>query len=267
MDKPVRQRSWWDGRTDLTWVGTRPEVNGRWDDYDMVQTYAGKHKGCSAVIILGGPSIAGFDPGDEYDIVISCNGAIQVYADVSDYWLCMENFAPEFDMPGFDLPIKGLKVVSFKIWNRFLDKKDILCVTRTRPPEGGVWNPLVYEWGLQNGPVMINRKKHLKVAQPVGTVALQALHWAAFIGATRIKTIGMDLCFRDGVQHGYPYPRTPVENRFWYPSMFTKYRGMDTTWYWIDTAAYLLEVRDLLQHNGIVWEDMSNGLLQAMEAE
>lgn len=105
---------------------------------------------------------------------------------------------------------------------------------------------------------------YLKTPQPVGTIGLQCLHWVGILGCTKVDTVGWDMCFKYGLHYGYKYPPITTENAFWSKEMFVNKYGLDTMWYWIETAEYLKEVKQHLLHHRLVWTDYSNGLLQAM---
>ena len=97
---------------------------------------------------------------------------------------------------------------------------------------------------------------------PVGTVGLQALHFAGILGVSEVHTIGFDLCFKEGQEHHfYKYP-IYESNHYWKAeTMFTKYQDVCTMFFWIDTARYLKQVEDIFERDHLKWTDHSQGLL------
>jgi len=251
----------------MGWREERPCVDKRYDDFAEIKKFKDTYKGGSALIVLGGPSVKDFDMFEargKYDVIMCVNGGIKSFGKYSDFWMCVEALDDDYDMDLVEGEVYGHKLVNFKIWHRFKDKTRMLAVRRgTRIRKLELWEPREYTIGLILGRDMQNTQ-YVNYPQPVGTVGLQCLHWAGILGCTKIDTVGWDLCFKYGLHHGYTYPPITTENRFWGKSMFITKYGLDTMWYWIETADVLIEVKKRLALFNIHWTDHSNGLLQAM---
>jgi hypothetical protein len=98
-----------------------------------------------------------------------------------------------------------------------------------------------------------------KIKFRVGTVAAQLLHLAGILGVKEVHSIGMDFC---GYGHFYQYP-TYQPDRFRTDQMFTRYKGLETQFDWIQGAQWLKSLEWLFARDGLEWHDHSHGLLEA----
>jgi hypothetical protein len=77
-----------------------------------------------------------------------------------------------------------------------------------------------------------------------GTVALQAMHFAALLGAAHLDIIGVELCFAEGVQHYFEPDEEPfLKSMRTFPSWFTavKFKGewCLTHKHFLNSASYI----------------------------
>jgi hypothetical protein len=236
----------------------------------------GIHKGKTFLIILGGPSganarqlISELKP----DITIGANGVIRAMKGDLDYWICMESWDKENPPEWFQDKCRGKRLITWKRYDYLKDKTNAYSVRRGGPKfaEGSIdtWNPREYQGGLYH----CEKFNRPEITAPLtgtfmlGTVAIQCLHFAALVGAKKIYTTGLDLCFRDSGEHWYPEVNYSHSNMWWDERMFTTYKGFRTMWWWVDSAKFLVKARKRLQVVGCEWVDLSDGLYAAMEKE
>lgn len=240
-----------------------------------VMAHADKYLGGKALIVLGGPSAAGWRELHDSinpDVVIGANGANKEIDDL-DYWLCVENMAYPFRkanegeqryidiMEMFQRTGAETRMVNRKSYKFLEDAKNVIKIRRSHIEVEDLENFSFREYGegLINGALM--NRPEVGVPLRAGTVGLQAIHLAGILGVSEIHTIGFDLRLEGDKHHWYKYPIYEA-TRFFTEDMFTEYKDMTTLWFWIDTAKYLQEILPALEKEGITWTDHSNGLIQ-----
>lgn len=212
----------------------------------------GKHEGQSALVVAGGPSGATWR---DYpaDVVIAVNGAIQGCPE-PDYWLGAEiDQRPEWMFT----QTSAQRIVHMHTWKRVFDKDPAMIPVWKSTQED---HPRRFRKGLWLGvPVK-------PFADPqLGTSTLMAMHLAGLMGCREVRTVGFDLCFKDGAeQHWYPERRYGVEHWEEWQCAFVEVEGLKTLRYWHDTAKYLKQVQKTWADQGFYWYDSSDGLLQAL---
>jgi hypothetical protein len=199
--------------------------------HPAMQALRGAHGGSRVLIVGCGPSGASWRKHDEPgSIVIACNAAVTELKKRCDYSISLETSA-EYQPWWTIVPDNGRRVINCRSARLCMDSIE---AGRTIPalrswhlagwqprhyinpaliPEpvwlsesnhyqryatGGVYpngiDPERREFGLLIGPAYYLR-------EAIGSIALQALHFAAYLGASQIDTIGLDFCFKRGVQH------------------------------------------------------------------
>lgn len=253
----------------------------RQDDHLTMAKHEGRYAAGKALVVLGGPSAAGWDQLYSKllpDVLIGVNGVNQMIPWL-DYWLCAENMRYPFEMSqkGVERWVKIMKMyyltgasyrlVNYKSADIVPPGKDLIRIQRSL--EADPYVPEVdlaqftfrkYGGGLLNGPRM-ERPEIVKDLR-CGTVGLQAIHLAGLLGCSEIHTIGYDMCYPEGeAHHWYKYPPY-VGTKFYGKNMFTEHKGLNTMWFWIDTVNYLKKIEPVLEKDGIIWKDHSSGLIQ-----
>lgn len=271
----------------------------RRDEPHVAMSHAGAFDGGRALIVLGGPSGASWKivrDSVKPDVLITVNGVASKIPD-ADYWICSENMNWAFAQStrdGTKLQDRAMALMKMfrggsarvRLVNRLShhllsDSRDTIKIKRShidsrmlphfdfgsydqtelykrfgKNGEGSYWQ------GLMNGPRM-QRPEIIKDIR-LGTVALQALHWAGILGCSRVDTTGMDFCFPTDKHHWYTYPSYVADGRFWLHDPIAYYKGIKTHWFWVDSAEFLLEVEPIMEQQGLIWRDHSSGLLKAM---
>jgi hypothetical protein len=240
-------------------------------DLEAMTALEGMRRDSSCLIILGGPSgadwksaIQKFKP----DLVFGVNGVLRATSGNLDYWLCMETWDRQTPPVWFQDACRGTRIVNNRRYPWLCNKVGALAARRGCPHEcSGVdnWNPRIYGGSLYHKerfhrPELYDANWN-QIA--LGTIAIQALHLAA-LGASRVRTIGLDLCIRGENDHWYPDPPISRRNIWWDERMFTDHCGLRTMYWWIDSAALLMRVQGRFEKYGCHWTDHSEGLLSAM---
>jgi hypothetical protein len=200
------------------------------------------------------------------DFIIGVNGVVCELGARLKYYLNLEAWDWRDGIPrGFNDARPAHRLISWKRYKFLTDTSNVIKVRRGGPVylTGGRWSIREYRNGLATGPA-IKAEQHVKVPTLVGTVAVQALHLAGILGVTMVHTIGLDLCWKNGEHHWHPYPPITADNRYWYPSMLTKYKDLETMHWWIESAEYLATLKTKMKREHLIWQDHSSGLLQAM---
>jgi hypothetical protein len=243
--------------------------------------HAGKYAGGKALIILGGPSAKDWERlRDETrpDVLLGVNGVNACVPNL-DYWLLTENMLRVHGeaQRGSARAIEMMKmvqrtgprvrIVNKKTYRILENQKGAIPIQRCGNLEidqifSSDFSLRRYGNGLWKGALMQRPDILGTLKLAVGTVGLQALHFAGILGVSEVHTIGFNLCFRKGEEHHfYKYPMYE-SSRYWKASqMFTTYRGIATMFYWIDTASYLKQVEGIFERDGLRWIDHSQGLL------
>lgn len=248
------------------------------DDYEAIQKHRGRYVGGTALIVLGGTSGANWTTirdAVQPDIILGANGVNAIIPDL-DYWMLIENMnATAFKLQATgDAKAKSLmemlnrtgaktRLVHHLTYPLLKNTENAIKVNRNGidfadMPTGFSFRQ--YELGYLSGDLMC--RPEITASLRVGTVGLQLLHHAAFTGCDNVHTIGFDLCFKGERHHWYDYPVYEA-NRYWNSKMFTKHRGLDTMWFWLDTALYLKKLLPIFERDGVNWVDHSDGLLKA----
>jgi len=101
---------------------------------------------------------------------------------------------------------------------------------------------------------------------PRGTSLNQMLHLAGALGCTSAHSIGFELCIKDETRHHWYAEELYNEQASRKPHWpVVEYCGLKTFDWWIESAKWLLDLRDLWRQQGFEWTDYSDGLLQRME--
>ncbi len=105
----------------------------------------------------------------------------------------------------------------------------------------------------------------------VGTTMTNAIHFAGILGCSDVYTVGLDLYFPDGEPNHW-YPERDYDEfaditdilgyATWDKSMYVRQYGLRTTWWWIEAANLLTEIKPWMAEQGLYWHDCSDGLLQ-----
>lgn len=230
-----------------------------------------------ALIVLGGPS------GKEWlnlkkqvkpDVVLTANGATRIGA---DYWLLAENM--NFCHNSKDNPRLGkfmhvfdpdndatYQLVNWKNWPLLesygVDFTECVAINRV-PYELDDFTTREYGLGLLNGEMSESEGWEASVKVRKGTVGLQLLHLAGFLGCNEIHSIGWDMHFPDKDKHHWYEHPTYIDGRFRRKEMFVTHKGLATQDWWVETAKYLKKLKPVLERDGIEWIDHSRGLLTA----
>lgn len=244
------------------------------DDSVIMEAITGKYAGKKALIVLGGASAAKWEAlcSEIYpDVLIGVNGVNGVIPYL-DFWLCTENMRNVFAHPNternkalaemYQRTGADIRIVNFKSAEFIKDQTGLIKIKRfgvDDPENPGDFSFRNYGGGLIAGSVYEDKSKASKTLR-VGTVGLQSLHLAGILGCAEVHTIGFDLCFR-GDHHFYAYP-SYESDEVWNVSAFTTYKGLNTLYWWIETAKYMKKIVPLLRRDGIRWIDHSDGLLK-----
>jgi len=248
------------------------------DDYHVVEHHRGQFQGQTALIVLGGPSGKDWERLYEElnpDVLIGVN-AVGANTDKLDFWLCTENMNYPFQqafkgneryqemMRNFNNAKAKVRIVNKKSIGLLTFPRDVVKIQRWGREVEHLDNFTFREYGngLINGARM-QRQDRIRDLR-VGTVGLQALHWAGILGVSEVHTIGFDLCYRkEDKHHWYKYPLYIQDGKYWYGDPFTTYKGIKTTWFWVDTVAYFHHILPVMERDELNWIDHSDGLLQA----
>jgi len=260
----------------------------RMSNFPEIDRHVNRYDGGKALIVLGGQSGERWEAVAKRikpDVVIGVNG---VNAHVPlDYWIIVEggtckNLSTFQDMSplyrlvhsfGFeDLRDKTNAIQIMRVSDidsKTQELEENLLSGNTRIP----FDIRKYGLGLLGGDLM----KHTEALQHdwqrhrCGTVAVQAIHWAGILGVSEIHTIGLDLCFKhgfDGEHHWYPDRQYTEENKFWQKGMFFRYKRLATSWFWFESAEYILKLNRLvLEPAGIKFVDHSRGMIRKLGYE
>lgn len=259
----------------------------RKDDPYGMELYKGAHYGEKALIVLGGSSGAGWkDLRDEIepDVILGANGTCFEIQNL-DYHLVVENMhlAAKYAGRGsqryqkmmeiLDTRYKAkVRLISYLSWDLIQDRQNVVKIKRMGELGDDYEEQLQrfsfreYGDGFLAGPIFAQRGalKSERIKFRVGTVGTQLLHVAGILGVKEVHTIGMDFCFRDQKRHHwYSYP-TYQPDQFRSAAMFTRYKGIDTQWDWVEGALWLNSIEPLFDKAGLKWIDHSHGLLEAM---
>jgi hypothetical protein len=202
----------------------------------------------------------------KFDVVIGLNFATKDFEEQLDFHMILEkNPTQSYESMKTqpyrrDLP----RILNWKSLRLF--PEDICIIKATRHSFGGKPDIKKYEHageeGLLIGPL---GNKNLSV----GSVALNALHFACIIGCDDIYMVGADLMFKDEYDHYYPdhlYRKstTKIKNRS--PIIEVQHDGKayKTTKFFQESAQYIDHVIDTMcRPNNIRVYDFSGGLISA----
>jgi hypothetical protein len=251
------------------------------DQPDKVMELAGKYPHGVALIVLGGPSAAGWEELRDRiqpDVILGANGVNSMIQGL-DVWICSENMnytsrlAASGDARGIEYMEMfhreagaKIKLISHRSWNLLKDTSNCISIRRIGYEADQVpadFSYRVYGDGFMSGWIYDNFR-YMRLRQRVGNAGCQLLHMASILGCTEIFTIGFDMLFRAADHHHfYPYPIYRSDH-FRNPENFINYQGIDTQVIWIECARFLATMEPYLERAGIHWMDCSNGLLKIM---
>lgn len=252
-------------------------------DWFEIQDYKDSLRGRRVLMVGNAPSAKDwreYCTPDTY--VIACNGAIEMLKDRADMFLTPESTA--HSLGWYFTPVKygAVRVVSGCNVAAARDNQHAVAVERGWWCWG--WKPRVYFddevhdsagslyklknsswgydystgkcWGLLKGPICYPGN------MSIGTVLVNGLHLAAFMGADDVHTIGFDLCMAGG--HHWNEPHFKFGTSKWIrKECYMRVNGKPTIWHFALSAAYAMDfVRPRLEAAGCHWEDHSDGLLQ-----
>lgn len=269
-----------DRREDRRWlyVHEAPEEQ-------RVSRLEGRHPGSRVLIVGTGPSARQVIPYDarlheRFDLVVGLNGSVMHLRDL-DYFLSVESKAYLWEWYFHPTPPHVTRCVS-ESGARLAseagrpDTQPALFLIRhvyEHPVDIRRYRNAAGEEGLLVGP-------RGETGLGRGTVTLQAIHFAAMLGAREISLVGADLHFRDGVQHFYGaneygthvvggrrYHALDVQNRL-NPIVEVRHpvsgRTVETTLHFRESAEFIDEViATVLPAHGIAVTDFSHGLISA----
>jgi len=186
----------------------------------------------------------------ECNRLIACNSAIVDTADVADYFMVMENLGrhPEMgrEYPWLWTDTKATKLLTTGILNRI--NRPVLGNIRSMARNPGVTDWTAPTNSLCIGPRMYNNAR-------IGTVCLQAIHFACQLNPAEIHLIGFPFQFTSGIQHWTEAtgPYTPDGPGHMKRELFVTVNGIPTYWPFVLSAAYIA-TRDfpvpLINHSG-----------------
>jgi hypothetical protein len=238
-------------------------------------TFKNAHTG-SKILVLGcGYSAADFLPLKEklhnyFDVIIGCNKAFLEFDDVMDYHLVTEKTTKT---NGYDLAQRLNSGAYREVMPRLINKKgldfyskdkySIMPITRSHHDGNPDWrsydttNNCITTAGFFTGPI-----GSMKLS--LGSVLLQAMHFACILGTNDIYLIGADMCFKGQWDHFYKdrYYRdfniVKAENR----PQIVKVNNFETTNYFAETAIFMDSVIEtMLKPLGVNVNDFSDGLI------
>lgn len=257
--------------------------NGKPIDWFEIAKYKDYLCGRPVLFIGNGPSAEKWhDYWTDETFVIAANGAIEWTKMWADMFLCTE--ATGHMLPWYYTPVRhgALRVVSGCNMSAAPDDQPAIAVERGWWCWG--WKPRVYFdndehdragslyqlrnsswgydyssrkcWGLLKGPICYPGN------MSIGTVLVNGLHLAAYMGATEINSVGFDLCMEKG--HHWHEPKFRYGTSKWVrKECYMRVNGKPTIWHFALSAAYALDfVKPQLAAAGCYWEDHSDGLLQ-----
>lgn len=239
------------------------------DNFKAVNALKNKHEGKVGLIILGGPSGAGWvnlAKRLQPNILLGPNGCSESVGEYLNYWMCIESTGRR--MRCFQAPGPQLRLVHWQAYEWLHNKNNAIAVNRDgfefdNKKKLSEFSVREYGLGFISGSLM-KPPAELKMGPlRVGTVALQLIHLGGILGLKEIHTIGYDHRFRGDKHHWYPYPKYQP-NKYWDEHMFTTHKGIPTMHFWIQSVEYMQKFRALLPKWDYQWYDHSDGLHQEM---
>lgn len=218
-----------------------------WHD---IRELTGKEAGNTALVVGGGASGANWRD-YEADFLIIINGVIQKLPSAK-YWTCTEL---DYSDDWINTETPEYRILHHR-WAKRMARTDNVYSTQKSDQETDI---RAVNEGLWRGPQ--------STAGGIGTSALGALHFAGVLGCAKVHSVGIDLCFKDAEQHHWYPSRRYIEDLLsGCNQSVIEYAGLSTMPFWMASAQYLLWWRDAYAApGGMVWEDHSNGLLQALD--
>lgn len=250
-----------------------------------ISVLEGRHPGSRVLIVGAGPSAKRVLPYDgrlheKWDVVIGLNGSVEHLREL-DYFLSVESKAYLWDWYHFRTDPRIVRCVS--------ESGVRLAEEAGRPDNQPAYYLLrhVYEQPVDirryvNGAgeegLLVGPRGETGLGR--GTVTLQAIHFAALLGAGTIHVIGADMHFKPGSQHFYGgneygtevvdgkrYHRLDVDHRL-NPIVEVRHpetgEVVESTLHFKESAEYIDEViRTVLPPAGIELVDFSHGLISA----
>ena len=264
-----------------------------------------RHSGAVALLIGGGPSGRHWETVHNLirpDIIIGVNGVVTVLGARLDYHVVMEKHA--YLVPWFkDERAKHRLIFRWMFARKQARYTDsVYLVDRLLgPPTYGIHiGEIPGTSGLEYG-FLHNHDEYTDVRNPIqdvglmcglvctakgqpdgvrrwrdcGTSMFQALHVAGILGCTEVHTIGLDLFFPAGDTHWYPDRNYDSKSDIsdltgtanWHTSMYVNKYGVNTTWWWLESAAVWELMKPIWDKQDLKWVDHSGGLLQLRKTE
>jgi hypothetical protein len=269
--------------------------------FDLKGLFAGQP---NCLIVGGGPSGKDWEKQcDSKTFVIACNGAIQKLHKRANMFICTEVTGYRLGWIKTQLNDSAIRVFHKISTNRkgvppaipivrsyhmagfnpreYVNSRPIIedqwnskynwytCLGRN-PKHGVDFNTRI-EAGLIKGPVtMLSPELDPMRRQATGTVVLQALHLACYMGFIETRTIGADFSLHKGHHWFTDEPSLTYTKGAtkWSPDdNFITVNGLPTVWFFAMGAAICAKKRLDFLKAGMTWRDMSDGLLQQPRIE
>jgi len=231
--------------------------------------FENKHSKSSVLIIGTGHSTKTLVPykhslRDKFDIIIGLNFATKDFEKQMHYHVILEKNPVVIyeDMKKRSYRKDLVRILNKKSIHRF--PQDIIAVPAGRNHFNGNPNIRKYKHKGEEG-LLIGPKGNKGLS--VGSVTLNALHFAAILGASNIYLMGADLIFRDEYDHYYPdhhyrKSKTKLANRSPIVDIDLAGKTYKTTRFFQESAVYIDKVIDTFcAEAGIAVYDFSNGLI------
>ena len=237
--------------------------------YPSPKTLTNKHDGESALIIGTGHSTKNLVQykdklRDKFDVIVGLNFSTRDFEDELDYHMILEkNPVKSYEAMSDgnyrrDLP----RILNWKSLDKFPD--DIKAYKSTRTDFGG--KPHIRKYNNNDHKGFLMGPKGNK-GLSVGSVALNAIHFAGILGCKNVYLMGADFLFKDEFDHYYPdshYRKstTKLANRSPIITVQHNGAGYKTTKFFQESAEHINTVIDTLckDANMNVY-DFSDGLI------
>ena len=225
------------------------------------------------ILIIGaGPSARDLLPykaqlKDFFDGIIILNGVFLLFDDIATHHLITEKRLTELDILNegdyrLDLPrLVNFKSLNMKLYNK---KYELVPVTRAPIPPNFNYREYILT-NNQNG-LLIGPVGSQKTA--LGGVALNAIHQACILGASRIYLSGIDLCFTKEWDHAM-LDRFYRDGKSVHPqaaqAVSTNWKGkqIESTGYMVESVPVIDEAIRTIFKDIVVYDFSEIGLLES----
>lgn len=240
-------------------------------EYLTPEVFKNKYKDKSALIIGTGHSTKNLVQyksilRDKFDVIIGLNFSTRDFESQLHFHMVLEKNpalvynSMKQDTYRLDLP----RILNWKSINKF--PKDINAIKATRSNFEGDCNIREYSANSSEG-FLIGPLGNKKLS--IGSVSLNALHFACILGCSKVYMIGADLMFKDQYDHYYPdnhyrKSKTKLANRS--PIITIKHSGKEykTTKFFEESSKYIdTIINTKCRPLGIEVFDFSDGLISS----